>query len=890
MIRVYDHANAGHGPALRHAADESGIDLEPVAGVQGLKGASIAIGHFRDEAEWRRAFKLLAPDGALLRVSRAGFPNAHLPALSEPKFDLRLYPPAVQVSVENWRNLLKLLTSSTALRSLLDGNGFRELRRLLENPTSDSTASMTEALAWHTLTHAPDESSLRFLVSVGLAAAAHRYRQLFSLDPAMAKDFAAERLREATVLRSSRLKVHQPLLADSGAAMVHKRTIRCLLIDDDPAWGAMLQQHFQAFNATSQDYEVDLRYVGSPSEGQEALTTVKGLQAVVLDYFLEEGDFTEPESGGAASIRLAEDIRKFRPELALYGLTGQLPTEGPAGGWSAPSARWAVGRVFYKSDPAEVRQLYLAIIAGVRERTATPFFSALKSYSECPIAVFHALPLSHGKSVAGSQWARDFAEFYGEGYFAGETSCTMKPLDSMFEPSGSLRQARDRAAQAFGSDDTYFVTNGTTGANSIVYQGLLKPGDLVLLDRNCHRSHHYSVVQSGATVVYMEPEHVHRYGISSIVPCEDIVRTVKQYRNSVRLVALTHPTFDGVCYDVENVIRSVHAINPEVCFLFDEAWFAYGAFHPIFRQRSALAAARKLREQGISARVYVTQSIHKTLSAMRQGSAIHVFDHQFCSPATGGTRSAFEEAFKGHVTTSPNLHILASLDVARMQAEIEGFDLLGGALRIATLIRHELSAGPVRALTLKDLITQRLAESNEAWLDPLKVTLHFDRMPGSQFHEQELYDRFGIQTNKYSHNTVLTLVTIGTTWSMADHLVRSLKSWVPPAASTRPRVNGHIPPFTEFGAAFRGRAAGSGDLGRAYYRAMDPANAKASKLTSSVGKVSARFVTPYPPGFPILVPGQVVSKEFIEYVRFLRSVGVKHIHGLEADDTVAVMK
>jgi arginine decarboxylase len=333
------------------------------------------------------------------------------------------------------------------------------------------------------------------------------------------------------------------------------------------------------------------------------------------------------------------------------------------------------------------------LVRRVAERARTPFFSALRAYAAKPTAVFHALPLSRGKGISASQWTGPFWQFFGAGYFSAETSATMPPLDSLFHPVGSLRDAMDFAARAFHSQRTEFCTNGTTGANHIVYRALLQPGDVVLQDRNCHQSHHYAALMSRARVSYLEPHHLDQYGISTLVRLEEIRRQLLRYpKGTVRLLAITHPTFDGVCYDPETIMRLTYEHDPNLVLLFDEAWFAYGAFHPKFKRLSAMCAAEKLWAEGKRVRVYVTQSTHKTLSAMRQGSMIHVRDPLFDDVV----KRPFEEALKAMVTTSPNASILASLDVARMQAEMEGYDRIARACSIARWIRSELAEGHCR--------------------------------------------------------------------------------------------------------------------------------------------------------------------------------------------------
>ena len=133
-------------------------------------------------------------------------------------------------------------------------------------------------------------------------------------------------------------------------------------------------------------------------------------------------------------------------------------------------------------------------------RYRTPFFSALKQYSRRPTGVFHALPISQGKSIVNSHWIKDMLSFYGLDVFMAETSATCGGLDSLLEPTGPLREAQQLAAETYGSRHSYFVTNGTSTANKIVTQSLVAPGDIVLLDRNCHQSHHYGMMMAGAHV------------------------------------------------------------------------------------------------------------------------------------------------------------------------------------------------------------------------------------------------------------------------------------------------------------------------------------------------------------------------------------------------------
>jgi arginine decarboxylase len=196
------------------------------------------------------------------------------------------------------------------------------------------------------------------------------------------------------------------------------------------------------------------------------------------------------EASDASALRLARVLKNVRPELDLYLLSNRR-VEQIAG----DPASAAVRRVFYATE--ELLELHLAILEGVLARFETPFFDNLKKYAQRPIGTFHALPIARGKSVFKSDWIRDMGEFYGPTLFLAESSATTGGLDSLLEPTGNIKRAQDMAARAFGADRVFFVTNGTSTSNKMVVQALLSPGDIAIIDRNCHKSHHYGMVMAG---------------------------------------------------------------------------------------------------------------------------------------------------------------------------------------------------------------------------------------------------------------------------------------------------------------------------------------------------------------------------------------------------------
>ena len=528
---------------------------------------------------------------------------------------------------------------------------------------------------------------------------------------------------------------------------------------------------------------------------------------------------------------LARTLARIRPELDLYLMT-EISVEDLAGRLSHHFRR-----IFHAREGS--LELHLSILDGVAARYRSPFFSALRDYSHRPTGVFHALPISHGKSIVNSHWIRDMVDFYGLEIFLAETSATCGGLDSLLEPTGPLREAQQLAAKTFGSRQTYFVTNGTSTANKIVVQALVQPGDIVLVDRNCHQSHHYGLMLAGAMVTYLEAYPLNQYSMYGAVPLTEIKRQLLALRRAgkldrVKMLLLTNCTFDGIVYDVGRVMEECLAIKPDLIFLWDEAWFAFARFHPVSRPRTAMRAARTLAEQlrlpesrqrydaqaeelgAIDAaddevllnrrltpdpararvRVYSTQSTHKTLTSLRQGSMIHVWDQDFGQKV----EATFHEAYMTHTSTSPNYQILASLDLGRRQAALEGFELVQKQIENAMRLRdavdhHPLLSKYMRCLTTADLIPAEyrpscidqplrsgLPNMIKAWdcdefvLDPSRITIYIGAtgIEGDAFKRSHLMDRYGVQINKTSRNTVLFMTTIGTTRSSVAYLIEVL--------------------------------------------------------------------------------------------------------------------
>ncbi|TMJ62050.1 MAG: decarboxylase, partial [Alphaproteobacteria bacterium] len=406
-----------------------------------------------------------------------------------------------------------------------------------------------------------------------------------------------------------------------------------------------------------------------------------------------------------------------------------------------------------------------------------------------------------------------------------------------------------------------------------------------------------------------------------------------------------------------------------------EAWFGFARFSPFLRPRTAMGAANDIeawmkdpksvqafeKQRGelgdkpsnelllktrlipdpraVRLRVYQTHSTHKSMSALRQGSMLFVKDVEFHS-----VEQQFREAVFTHASTSPNQQLIASLDVARRQMELEGFGLVANAMEVAFAIRQAVAANPLISKYFSILgadkmvpaeyresgfvdflapganwaIARRSLQDDEFCLDPTRMTLvcgtaGFD---GTQF-KGILANRYGIQVNKTSRNSVLFQSNINNTRSDVANLIRVLaeisgeidRTLTQGGANTRKTFDARVkslmtdvpdlPNFSRFHDGFRGDAGektNEGDIRSGFYAAYNTAGCEFIRLAdaeidrrlkSGPELVSASFVIPYPPGFPIMVPGQVITQETID---FMRKLDVKEIHGYDAKEGLKLVR
>ncbi len=613
------------------------------------------------------------------------------------------------------------------------------------------------------------------------------------------------------------------------------------------------------------------------------------------------------------------------------------------------------------------------------ETLLPPFFGALAQFSNTYEYSMHTPGHAGGAAFRKTPVGKAFYDYYGENLFRTDLSVSVAELGSLLDHSGPVAESERNAARIFGADMTYFVLNGTSTANQIVAHSAIVAGDVVLADRNCHKSLSYALAITDAIPVYLQPAR-NGYGIIGPIPASalepgPIADSIAAHplashatdRAPVYAV-LTNSTYDGLCYDAREVTRLLGQTVPRIHY--DEAWFAYAAFNPLYCDRHAMHAPLGADD---GPTLYATQSTHKLLAAFSQGSMIHIRS----SERAPVEPARFNEAYMMHASTSPFYPMIAVLDVAAaMMDGPSGTTLTGESIREAIDFRKRVSS-LARAITERDGLDgwffdvwqpeqvtdpatgvrhafadapdELLATEPGCWtlgpdaawhgfgamtggfcmLDPIKVTI---TMPGidvtGTFAERgipaqivTLYlDEQRIEIEKTGDYILLVLFSIGMTkgkWgTLLDGLLGFKRAYddntplsiaLPKLAGAHPERYGHLGLMDlcdEMHDALRnGRMPAL--LDSAFeavpepqltpadaYRRLVRGRSERLPLAAMAQRTATVMVVPYPPGIPILMPGESagpVDGPLLEYLAALeafdkRFPGFEHdIHGVERD-------
>jgi arginine decarboxylase len=582
-----------------------------------------------------------------------------------------------------------------------------------------------------------------------------------------------------------------------------------------------------------------------------------------------------------------------------------------------------------------------------------PFFKALLDYAEDGSYSWHCPGHSGGVAFLKSPIGQMFHQFFGENMLRADVCNAVEELGQLLDHNGAIGESEKNAARIFNADHCFFVTNGTSTSNKMVWHHTVAPGDIVVIDRNCHKSNLHAIIMTGAIPVFLKPTRNH-HGIIGPIPksefsAESIKAKIKDHpllkgvdvdKVRPRILTLTQSTYDGVLYNTEAIKQLVDGYVENLHF--DEAWLPHAAFHPFYGTFHAMGKKRARPKETV---VYSTQSIHKLLAGISQASHVLVQDSQ----TRKLDRALFNEAYLMHTSTSPQYSIIASCDVAAAMMEPPG----GTALveeSIAEALDFRRAMRKVDDEYGKDWWfkvwgPEKLADDGigkaDDWiikgearaakwhgfgnlaegfnmLDPIKATIV---TPGLDLNGKfaptgipaSIVTKFlaehGVIVEKTGLYSFFIMFTIGITKGRWNTLLAALQQFKDDYDRNQPmwRI---LPEFCQKHPAYE--KMGLKDLCQHVHQlyakydiarvitemylsdlapAMTPSDAYAhiaKRKTERVaiddleGRITVGLVTPYPPGIPLLIPGEVFNKRIVDYLKFNREFA-KECPGFETD-------
>ncbi|WP_018150006.1 arginine/lysine/ornithine decarboxylase [Leeia oryzae] len=581
-----------------------------------------------------------------------------------------------------------------------------------------------------------------------------------------------------------------------------------------------------------------------------------------------------------------------------------------------------------------------------------PFFRALTDYAQDGSYSWHCPGHSGGVAFLKSPVGQMFHQFFGENMLRADVCNSVDELGQLLDHTGPVAASERNAARIFNADHLFFVTNGTSTSNKMVWHATVAPGDIVVVDRNCHKSILHSIIMCGAVPVFLTPTRNH-YGIIGPIPLdefkpENIMKKIeanpfarealaKNPNKKPRILTITQSTYDGVLYNVD-MIKEVLGDFIDTLH-FDEAWLPHATFHDFYHGMHAIGRDRPRSKDPM---VFATQSTHKLLAGLSQASQILVQE----SETRQLDRHRFNEAYLMHTSTSPQYAIIASCDIAAAMMEAPG-----GTALVEESISESLDFR--RAMRKVDdelgdswwfkvwgpefLADEGMADradwvlkANDRWhgfgnladgfnlLDPIKATLI---TPGldvdGSFSEQGIpaaivtkyLSEHGVIVEKTGLYSFFIMFTIGITKGRWNTLVTELQQFKDaydrnqPLWRTMPEFVAKFPQYERVGLRdLCDQIHGiykANDVARLttemYLSDMEPA-LKPSKAYSKMahreiervsideleGRITSILLTPYPPGIPLLIPGERFNTTIVKYLKFARDFN-ERFPGFEAD-------
>lgn len=472
------------------------------------------------------------------------------------------------------------------------------------------------------------------------------------------------------------------------------------------------------------------------------------------------------------------------------------------------------------------------------DQTKTPLIDALKNFDKISPAYF-CIPSHHrGKGASSS-----FTEVFGKTVL--KYDLTETPLtDDLHEADGAIKEAESLASELFGSDRTFFLVNGTTCANEAMIISSVCEGEKILVARNCHKSVLMGLIISGASPVYIEPEISGVFSAFGSISSEKVKLAFKNHPD-IKAFILTSPTYYGIGSDLQKIADICHSHG--ALLLVDEAHGSHFAFSDKL-PKTALSCGADM----------VSQSTHKTLNSMTQSSMLHV-------KGSLVDISKVDAALKIVQSTSPSYILMASLDAARQNAALNGRTAVCRMLDITSYIRSTLSS-------IDGVSCPENVDGNEVFsFDKTRIVFSVKGISGFYLSEI-LFEKYNICCEMADNYNVVSIIGSSDSYEDADRLINAVKEIAATVNSGKIKEFSlpHRPPM-----------------------AMTPRKAFFAKSTrtnfkDSVGKVSAEMIAPYPPGIPVIYPGEVITEEIYEFISEAIKDG-RHIHGF-SDKSMETIK
>ena len=466
------------------------------------------------------------------------------------------------------------------------------------------------------------------------------------------------------------------------------------------------------------------------------------------------------------------------------------------------------------------------------DQSKTPLFDAMVALAESRKVSFHTPGHKSGKGISTR-----FRKFVGPRVFSIDLTC-LDEVDSLQKPRGVIKESQELAAEIYGADQSYFLVNGTSGGNQAMIVATLSPDEPVLVTRNVHKSVISGMVMTGCRPVFIPFRSGHNASFPLNYGTADILESLEAHPE-IRTLYLTSPNYYGVTVDLVKVAEAAHSRGVRV--LLDEAHGPHLHFHP------------ELPSSGMAAGIdLAVQSTHKIIGGMTQASMLHARAERI-------DIARLSSVLRYLQTTSPSYILMASLDLARMQMATEGTKLLGRALELARWARLKIREIPGLKCANRSEIKALSAGEND--LDETKLTIDVRGwgVTGYQI-SQRLNLEFGIQVEMADIDHVLIIVSIGDHRGDLERLVSALRTLSAENRSLSQRPP--VPSMVFFDNLLR----------------MTPREAffaphETLPLESSTGRIAADIVTVYPPGVPLLLPGEEITPTVIDTLCRFRDSG-----------------